>query len=513
MRYLPYHGNRTPSEDRTRDAAEYRARWEARTGVPYGYCWCGCGERTVLAVSTDAEGAAVRGEPQRYKHGHRARLQDLDPKIRAEYRRRWEEETTVPYGLCWCGCGRRTRPAPQSVTEYGHVRGEPVRYVAGHSTGYTDPETERAICDRYETDADVGRIAATFGVHESTAYDVLRRNGVSLRGRNIPTRAQEEAIRRGYLDGKSGTLLAREWGFGKSTVKRVLGRANVVRTASEAHRTHTCDDHYFDVIDSEEKAYWLGFIGADGCVTGRNTLSVGLQARDREHLERLRVALRATNPVGSGRSSNGFPTATFLVTSPALTAGLLRNGVERRKSKTHGWPHHLDPFLLRHYLRGYSDGDGWFSVATSGYVRKSDGRRGSTLNWGIIGTDDFCADAQDFLIREVSVRRVGLHPHWATAGMSTLTYGGNLQVGRIYRLLYDGASVWLPRKRDTAQPHVRDGRQARPRPDARALSDAGLEEAARLRATGLSYDAIGRRLDVSGSTVRNTLTRGYRPLP
>lgn len=42
-------------------------------GVAYGECWCGCGEKTNLAPSTNRTRGWVAGEPVRYLHGHYAR--------------------------------------------------------------------------------------------------------------------------------------------------------------------------------------------------------------------------------------------------------------------------------------------------------------------------------------------------------------------------------------------------------------------------------------------------------
>lgn len=38
-----------------------------------------------------------------------------------------------PLKLCECGCGRPTKPAPQSHTAKGWVKGEPMRFLRGHS--------------------------------------------------------------------------------------------------------------------------------------------------------------------------------------------------------------------------------------------------------------------------------------------------------------------------------------------------------------------------------------------
>lgn len=40
------------------------------TESPYGYCKCGCGQKTKLATNTDHRTGAVKGQPQRYLMGH-----------------------------------------------------------------------------------------------------------------------------------------------------------------------------------------------------------------------------------------------------------------------------------------------------------------------------------------------------------------------------------------------------------------------------------------------------------
>ncbi len=59
------------------------------------------------------------------------------PQTPTEYRAWWEANTDVPYGLCWCRCGQETGRARQRDTRLNYFRGEPVRYVRGHA--YTKP--------------------------------------------------------------------------------------------------------------------------------------------------------------------------------------------------------------------------------------------------------------------------------------------------------------------------------------------------------------------------------------
>ena len=47
---------------------------DSQTTVPYGYCHCGCGEKTKLAVATNRKYGIVKGRPQRFIKGHGRRL-------------------------------------------------------------------------------------------------------------------------------------------------------------------------------------------------------------------------------------------------------------------------------------------------------------------------------------------------------------------------------------------------------------------------------------------------------
>lgn len=50
-----------------------------------------------------------------------------------------DSQTTVPYGYCQCGCGEKTKVAAKSRTDRGYVRGEPIRYVRGHQHRHPQP--------------------------------------------------------------------------------------------------------------------------------------------------------------------------------------------------------------------------------------------------------------------------------------------------------------------------------------------------------------------------------------
>ena len=124
------------------------------------------------------------------------------------------------------------------------------------------------------------------------------------------------------------------------------------------------NEHIFDEIDSEEKSYWLGFIFADGYISSsplredvksiyQFELSLGL--KDQEHLEKFRVFMEYEKPllVDTYR-------CRFAVASKHLWSTLNNYGCTPNKSLTLNFPN-VPEHLIRHFIRGYFDGDGCIS--------------------------------------------------------------------------------------------------------------------------------------------------------
>ena len=135
-----------------------------------------------------------------------------------------------------------------------------------------------------------------------------------------------------------------------------------------AHRRYDLDDGFFDSIDTPAKAYWLGFITADGCIRtdhGKNVVQVKLMASDAGHLEKLKAAVDVQRPLKyAPRSGIAGPTAVLQVTSPPMVAALATLGITPRKSMTvQPWIGPAD--LMPHYWRGLFDGDGCISRETA----------------------------------------------------------------------------------------------------------------------------------------------------
>jgi hypothetical protein len=91
----------------------------------YGYCECGCGEKTTVASVTCRHWGWTKGEPKRYVKGHATRGRKLPT--------RTSDPPPNPSGLCQCGCGGTTPVAPHSDRTKGWVIGEHKRFINGHN--------------------------------------------------------------------------------------------------------------------------------------------------------------------------------------------------------------------------------------------------------------------------------------------------------------------------------------------------------------------------------------------
>lgn len=125
--------------------------------VPYGYCKCGCGERTNLAERTNTRLGHVKGEPMEYLRGHRHKRHDIDP--------------PNPSGRCLCGCGETTAIAAMTNAAKGILAGHHNRYVSGHEHRKPNP---------FDVDSETGCWIWNGGTDEK-GYALGTTNGVTRR--------------------------------------------------------------------------------------------------------------------------------------------------------------------------------------------------------------------------------------------------------------------------------------------------------------------------------------------
>lgn len=136
-------------------------------------------------------------------------------------------------------------------------------------------------------------------------------------------------------------------------------------------RKYNCDYDFFETIDSEEKAYWLGYLYADGCIMKRhkNSFITKLCSIDFEHIEKFKQSLQSNHKIHYFQpSSINYNNKIYCcqkvseirINSYKLANDLIKLGCVSRKSLILEFPNYnqVPEYLMKHFIRGYFDGDG-----------------------------------------------------------------------------------------------------------------------------------------------------------
>ena len=194
------------------------------------------------------------------------------------------------------------------------------------------------------------------------------------------------------------------------------------------------DQLYFKNIDSEHKAYWLGFLYADGYNNEKDyQIELGLKLEDRYLLEcfqkdtKSQYSIRDRVVELNGKS---FRQSRFAIYSKQMSKDLSLLGCVQRKSLILEFPteNQVPPELVSHFMRGYFDGDGCISGS----------------KFMINGTEDFLLKYISILRESTKISPAG---SWSMDGKAyRWQHASKRDLKKIYSFLYADATVYMKRK-------------------------------------------------------------------
>lgn len=169
-----------------------------------------------------------------------------------------------------------------------------------------------------------------------------------------------------YLQNNSMFKIAKQLKISPRTVKKILQEQSVEIFDNNKYKSKTFNQTYFDTIDTSEKAYWLGFIYADGNITKRkisDRFQIKLNLEDISHLYKLKDCLCSNHSIGKYKMNTKYGLikyCMFAISNQHLVDSLLDKGVVYQKTKQLKFPSTkvLPKEYVSHFIRGYFDGDG-----------------------------------------------------------------------------------------------------------------------------------------------------------
>lgn len=194
--------------------------------------------------------------------------------------------------------------------------------------------------------------------------------------------------------------------------------------------------YIFDNIDSSEKAYWLGFIVADGYLNNsKNMLRIKVGNKDKEHLIKFINFLGGELSMLKSEIHNITGNTQWYVSTyaPQICNALKNLKVEQGKSGKEQVPP-IEEKYYRDFIRGLWDGDGFIRESLTGV--------------GLVGSYECLSFVQKIFEKELKVKPLKIYSHCNTYKIEYRSTKKAIPL--IINYLYQDKDVSLDRKMELA---------------------------------------------------------------
>jgi len=252
-------------------------------------------------------------------------------------------------------------------------------------------------------------------------------------GYNI-SQHKEQNILTLYSNGFNMKQIANQLDLHYTTVSRFLKKSHI----EIKRRRYEFNESYFDEINSPDKAYWLGFIFADGSISCQHGLRISLKYADVSHLEKLMDCLAfIQRPPIKVRVIKDKKYACLKITSKKLFSGLVKSGINSDKTKN---PQNIIPIHFKwDFIRGFFDGDGClYYQLVNGGIRNITSY--FTVHENLI---DSLTDAMNDVIPK---NKWSITSHWRTSYIRSLRINGYKNCIPFLDQIYINCDIFLERK-------------------------------------------------------------------
>lgn len=248
---------------------------------------------------------------------------------------------------------------------------------------------------------------------------------------------------------KTPTEVSRATGYPRTCITRYAKRFGIYESKFNRKQKLQFDFNYFNVIDSADKAYFLGFIMADGCMYQKKDkskayqFSIKLSEKDSDIIEKFcehigfpKDKIRYRSGIRQGHECKAVEVQ---INDQVFCNHLLNKGIVPQKTGQEYMPD-CNGFEID-FIRGFIDGDGWI------YDRTKDENK-FRFEIGYCSTsENIMNDINNFLIINYDI---SMNYTESKAVMSHKTTAKNKVFKLINNIYYDNC-IALNRKLQTAR--------------------------------------------------------------
>jgi len=252
------------------------------------------------------------------------------------------------------------------------------------------------IIHLYSNENSIYKITKDLNVPKSTLIRRLRKWGFSDEKINFGHKGnlnnllkdkQELAIKL-FEEGKSCGEISRILGYSSCCTWKLLNKLGI----SMSDYKYSVDEEFFKIINTQEKAYVLGWMYSDGNICANKSFRISIHVKDEEILHKIRKILKYEGPIKHIKTKkvNCGDQVSLVISRKTMVNDLINLGCYNNKSLILKLPTFdlVPQELFYHFLRGYFDGDGGVHITKSnkiGYV-------------GITGSYCFITSLSEFLV-------------------------------------------------------------------------------------------------------------------
>jgi len=209
---------------------------------------------------------------------------------------------------------------------------------------------------------------------------------------------------------------------------------------------------FFENINSEEKAYWLGFFFADVCLwhntkTYSYTINFQLGRIDTNHIKKLLKSINGTNKFQfftrtkeyKGQKKT-FKYVKITLSSKKMFNDLIHLGCTPQKSLKLQYPN-IPSELDRHFIRGFIDGDGSWHIT----------KRDKTIVCTMKSNKEILIKIKQIIKATSNVRPDSSN----SPQLYRLCIQGNNKCKKLHNWLYKDSVIFLDRKKQLCEKHFK----------------------------------------------------------
>ena len=311
---------------------------------------------------------------------------------------------------------------------------------------FTDEEKKNIIEDYLSNNFLLKDIAIKYNRNRGCIQEMLIGNNITLKRKHV-TKEQHKEIVELYKSGVSVIKVAKLLNLSGTCIIEQLKKAKIkLRSGKINGRKWNIVNNYFENIDTQEKAYLLGLLYADGNVA-TNQPVIKLSLIDKEVVEWFgkQLILNYSDEVIKIRTDSSYNKISnkihklqyhLSINSKQIKDDLIKYGCMPNKTFKIRLPKFENEDMYRHFIRGYFDGDGCITIPNKYY-------RNSSASF--LSNETFCLE----MIQKIG-EQTGIYPKIYNKKniIKSVYITGMKRLKIFYNYLYKDAIFSMQRKKE-----------------------------------------------------------------